>query len=133
MFGESAGAILISYLLLNPELNLTRAAILESGSSGTQALFNPTHRQADWDFFVSSVPECKGVLSSDAFSCLRSASSETILKAGNATISIAPEEFPFSPVIDGPGGVIPDFPSRLFAAGHFAKVPVLAGTNLDEG
>ena len=109
MFGESAGAILISYLLLNPELNTIRAAILESGSSGTQALFEPTHRQADWDSFVSNVPECKGASSSNAFDCLRSASSETIVVAGNETISIAPEEFPFSPVIDGHGGVIPDF------------------------
>ena len=39
----------------------------------------------------------------------------------------------FHPVIDGPDGLIPDLPSRLFAQGKFAKLPFIAGTNLDEG
>lgn len=133
MFGQSAGSILISYLLLNPNFNLARAAILESGFPATQTLFNPTRRQDDWDTFVSNVPECKGVSANNAFSCLRSASSDTILSAGNIALALGQEEFPYSPVIDGQGGIIPDIPSKLFAVGHFAKLPILTGTCLDEG
>jgi hypothetical protein len=43
------------------------------------------------------------------------------------------EQFPWQPVIDGPGGFIPDLPSVLFKRGQFARLPFIAGTNLDEG
>ena len=45
----------------------------------------------------------------------------------------APELFGFDPTIDGPGGLFPDIASRLFKRGHFAKLPFIAGTTLDEG
>jgi len=45
----------------------------------------------------------------------------------------APELFGFDPTIDGPGGLFPDIASRLFKRGQFAKLPFIAGTNLDEG
>lgn len=133
MFGQSAGSIIISQLLLNPSFNLARAAILESGLPATQTLQDPTRRQADWDTFVSEVSECKGVSPLNAFDCLRSASSEAIFNAGNTALSSIQEQFPFSPVIDGLGGIVPDFPSKLYAAGHFAKLPIMTGNCLDEG
>src|SRR5262249_23714389 len=37
----------------------------------------------------------------------------------------------FNPVIDG--GVLPDQPRALFAAGRYAKVPYILGSNADEG
>jgi para-nitrobenzyl esterase len=41
---------------------------------------------------------------------------------------------PFSPTIEGPGGVLPDLPANLIASGKFNKdAAVLAGTNKDEG
>ena len=45
----------------------------------------------------------------------------------------APELFGFGPTIDGPGGLFPDIASRLLEQCHFAKLPFIAGTNLDEG
>ncbi|KAL1671468.1 Alpha/Beta hydrolase protein [Schizophyllum commune] len=36
-------------------------------------------------------------------------------------------------VIDGPGGVVPDMPSTLYAKGEFAKIPTISGNVLDEG
>ena len=49
-----------------------------------------------------------------------------------------PEEFQYVPVIDGPGGLIPDLPSTLLAEallaeGNFSKFPTMTGTNLDDG
>jgi len=50
-------------------------------------------------------------------------------------LPIHKELFPWVPTVDEgvEGGVYPDFPSKLFARGEYAKVPILAGTSLDEG
>ena len=67
------------------------------------------------------------------FDCVRNANSIEIFAGLRAAISEAPEEFAFDPTIDGPGGLYPDIPSKLLARGHFAKLPFISGTNLDEG
>jgi len=51
----------------------------------------------------------------------------------NNAISKAPEEFAFDPTVDGPGGLLPELPSGILSRGAFAKLPFIAGTNLDEG
>ncbi|KAK0219624.1 extracellular triacylglycerol lipase precursor [Armillaria nabsnona] len=45
----------------------------------------------------------------------------------------ATEQFPFDPTLDGPHGLFPGLPSELFPRGQFARLPFIAGTNLDEG
>lgn len=43
-------------------------------------------------------------------------------------------DFPWDPTLDvGEGSVLQDYPSSLYAKGHFAGIPFIAGTNLDEG
>ncbi|KAF7291408.1 Carboxylic ester hydrolase [Mycena indigotica] len=135
VFGESAGAIMTALLFLNsPITRLARAAIFESGSPSTSALFTPERREISWQNFVGGVPSCAALTKSrSTFSCLRKASSNEILAGFNASIALADEEFPWDPVLDGPTGLIPDLPSVLFKRGHFAKLPFMAGTNLDEG
>jgi acetylcholinesterase len=64
---------------------------------------------------------------------LKTANSSAILQGLLASLADAPEEFGFDPTIDGPGGLFPDIPSKLFARGQFARLPFIAGTNLDEG
>lgn len=96
-------------------------------------MFDATHNEQDWENFVNAVPACTSSSSNDSFTCLRAASVDDIVNAGNAALAESAEEFPFAPVIDGPNGIIPDLPSGLFAQGHFAKIPLLAGQNLDEG
>lgn len=123
----------ISELLLNPNFSLARAAIMESGSAASPFLFNATRRQTDWNLLVSFVPECANVPTTDSFECLRSASANTILNATNTMLSMIQERFPFSPNLDGPNGIIPDLPSKLYAEGHFSKIPRISGCNLDEG
>lgn len=87
----------------------------------------------DWQLLVAAVPECSGVGAKSTFDCLRLASLDTIINATNTVFLETNEEFPFMPTIDGPGGIIPDIPSRLFARKHFAHLPFIAGTCLDEG
>ncbi|KAI0735219.1 extracellular triacylglycerol lipase precursor [Earliella scabrosa] len=135
VFGESAGAISISLLYLNSGLGeLVRAAIMESGSPASFALGNATLREFEWQNLISSTPECVDAQPNAAFECLRAANTSTILQAYNAVEAVSPENpYPFGPVIDGPGGLIPDRPYRLLAAGNFARIPFIAGTNTDEG
>ncbi|KXN81465.1 Lipase 2 [Leucoagaricus sp. SymC.cos] len=135
VFGESAGAIMNSVLFLNSGLEkLARGAILESGSQATSINFGAARRQGNWDNFVAGVASCSSLATTgNTFNCLRQANSTEIFNGLLAAISEAPEEFGFDPTIDGPGGLYPDIPSRLFANGHFARLPFIAGTNLDEG
>lgn len=65
--------------------------------------------------------------------CLRTASSSDILSGIFAATAKQTEAFPWSPTLDGPGGLYPDLPSRLYAKGQFAKLPFITGANLDEG
>ncbi|KAJ7700487.1 extracellular triacylglycerol lipase precursor [Mycena rosella] len=105
VFGESAGSVMTSILFLNsPIKTFARAAIFESGSQATVALFTPERREGNWETFVGGVASCAST-----------------------------EAFPWDPVIDGTGGLIPDLPSVLFSRGHFSRLPFMAGTNLDEG
>ena len=70
---------------------------------------------------------------SNTFDCLREANSSEIFTGLNQAIVEAPELFGFDPTMDGPKGLLPGLPSELINAGHFARLPFIAGTNLDEG
>ncbi|KAF9011689.1 esterase 1 [Cyathus striatus] len=135
VFGESAGAIMTAALFLNsPIEKLARAAIFESGSAASALTFNAERREVDWQNFVGGVPSCASLaISSNTFGCLESANTTEIFEGLLAALAEAPEEFGFNPTIDGPKGLYPDIPSRLFAKGQFAKLPFITGTNLDEG
>jgi len=83
---------------------------------------------------VAGIASCSSLAGTrHTFDCVRNANSTEIFAGLQAAISEAPEEFPFDPTIDGPGGLYPDIPSKLLARGQFAKLPFISGTNLDEG
>ncbi|KAJ7742578.1 esterase 1 [Mycena metata] len=135
VFGESAGAIMTSILFLNSSFDLARAAILESGSQATSALFTSERGELDWQDFVAAVPFCASTATSGlTFDCLRRANTTDIFTGLSVVTSppstgAADESLPWGPVLDGPGGVIPDLPSVLFRRGSFARLPFIAGTN----
>ncbi|KAK7042562.1 carboxylic ester hydrolase [Favolaschia claudopus] len=135
VFGESAGSIMTSILFLNSPLPLlARAAIFESGSQATSALFTADRGEVDWQNFVRGVPSCSSAATSGStFDCIHDASVTELLSGFATALNASSNEFPWVPVIDGPGGLIPDLPSVLFKRGQFARLPFIAGTNLDEG
>lgn len=93
-----------------------------------------SRREIDWQNFVSGVASCASLATSGhTFDCLQNAPSDEILNGLVNAINEAPEQFAFDPTIDGPDGLYPDLPSRVFAQGNFAKIPFISGTNLDEG
>ncbi|KAJ7659591.1 extracellular triacylglycerol lipase precursor [Mycena polygramma] len=135
IYGQSAGAVSIANLFLNPILErYARAVIFQSGSAATGPAFNASHGQVDWDHFIQAIPECHSALeNSTSLDCIRQVGTDDILNAFGVATGQANALFPWYPTIDGPGGLIPDLPSKLFDAGHFARLPFISGTVLDEG
>lgn len=70
-------------------------------------------------------------LSDDTLSCLRMASSPEISSAFLAVMAAAGGAYAFTPTLDGV--YLPGLPSTILSTGNFAKIPFIAGTNLDEG
>ncbi|KAK7041835.1 hypothetical protein VNI00_009124 [Paramarasmius palmivorus] len=135
VFGESAGSIMTAVQFLNPSFSKwARAAIFESGQAATPHLLPAQDREKSWADFVGAVPGCASVAgSNNTFDCLKAANASAIQQGLVASIAEADELFAWDPTVDGDGGFIPDLPSRLFENGTFAKLPFIAGTNLDEG
>ncbi|EAU89173.2 lipase I [Coprinopsis cinerea okayama7 len=145
IFGESAGAITIGILYLNRQFEkLVRGAaltpplceIFQSGSSNSLPLCTAAERESEWQAFVRAIPSCANLATSgNTFACLQNATREEI--AGNYLNSLGPNfmvDMVFSPTRDrGPGSLLPEIPSRLYSQGKFARIPYIAGTNLDEG
>ncbi|KAK0489148.1 extracellular triacylglycerol lipase precursor [Armillaria novae-zelandiae] len=135
VFGESAGSVMNSILFLRPSISdLAWAAIFQSGSASTTLPFNATVHENEWSSFVTAIPGCSAYLgTSSTFPCVQNASSSEIYDGFLQAYSKANEQFPFAPTLDGPSGLFPDLPSRLFPTGQFARLPFIAGTNVDEG
>ncbi|TNY22623.1 alpha/beta-hydrolase [Rhodotorula diobovata] len=122
-WGESAGAAAISYELISYGLTSTslfRGAILESGSPTGRPLATAEDIQPRFDAVVESAG-CAG--SADVLACLRGLS----LEAFNASAAA----YSWNPVVDG--GIIPESSSDAIRRNAFVRVPLLVGTNTDEG
>ncbi|KAI4521185.1 alpha/beta-hydrolase [Schizophyllum commune Loenen D] len=136
VFGLSAGSIIISILMLDPDFSqLARAAILESGWAATLPLKYPTDNEDAWRSFVRGIPDCVSTIdNSTTLDCLRGLDNSSALLANiNPQDAYEASLFPFGPVIDGPGGVVPDLPSTLYAQGNYTLLPTISGNVLDEG
>ena len=138
IFGESAGGMSVGCLLASPlAKGLFRRAILQSGVPG---LATPLRGEARRGLSAEAAgvqlaqrlglkqPAAK---SPEAAAKLRAKSAEDLLKAARPRVGLFGKGQRFWPCIDG--HVLPDRPTRIFAAGKHHDVPVLIGTNADEG
>ncbi|KAG7445277.1 esterase 1 [Guyanagaster necrorhizus] len=135
IFGESAGSMLTNMMLLNASIsNFARAAISESGSASSPVYYNASTRESVWQNFVAGTPGCESVADTqNTFPCLQAANTSAIYQGMVEAYALAIESPTFYPVLDGPSGLFPDLPSRMWAKGEFATIPFISGTNLDEG
>ena len=117
VFGESAGGISVLYHLVSPDAaGLFQRAIVESSND---ALSVPlAQAEAIYAPIVAALG-CGGA--ADTAACLRAVPVETIVNSGLAA----------GPILDG--ATVPQQPREAFAAGEFNRVPVVIGTNTDEG
>ena len=156
VFGQSAGAILISDLYLQPQMDLFRGAIMHSGAQST-APIQPT--QEFWQGAYDSLVKYAGcgnitagsnrtnvassALSSSSlaatgpgnstFECLKRLPAQALL-AAQEKVKAQPQYtlgFIFAPSVDG--DLIPDQPHTLLEQGKFARIPYISGSVKDEG
>ena len=125
LFGESAGADSTEYALVSPaNAGLFQHAIVESSVGGFQIPNPPIAvAEANGGATVIAAVGCAGA--ADVAACLR---------ALPAYAFLAPAATPPGsslPVVDGV--VLPQAPLQAFQSGQFNRVPVILGTNHDEG
>lgn len=128
LFGESAGGISTCMHLVSPQSEgLFQRAIIESGPCDTGA--DKAEALAQGDAFLAALG-CDA--EPDPLKCAREKPVEDVMSALPSSV-----DFFFGtsanwfPVVDGYN--IPDRPTKLLEAKSFAKVPVILGSNADEG
>ncbi|KAJ5197799.1 uncharacterized protein N7498_006916 [Penicillium cinerascens] len=129
IWGESAGAMSVGYHLTaygGRDDKLFRAGIMESGGSIAASSSNYTTFQSTYDQLVSKV-NCADTV--DTLQCLRELPFETLNSVLNGTDGSS--EYNFSPVVDG--DLVQNWGSIQLNKHEFVKVPILAGSNTDEG
>jgi para-nitrobenzyl esterase len=128
--GESAGGISIGLHLVSPAASgLFERAILESGP-----FLGPLHHfhtlaetEARGDEFAARLRCDKAA---DVAGCLRSKTTAQVMTAIPAGL-IDTGDLVWTPAVDG--RLIPNQPAAVIASGHFNKVPVINGSNRNEG
>jgi para-nitrobenzyl esterase len=115
--GDSAGAMSVGDLMISPQAKgLFQRAIAESGGPGGLSI-NPMRKLADAEQGGVKAAESLNAKSLDE---LRAKPAEEVMKARGG-----------QPIIDG--WFIPDDPGNVFAEGRQNDVPLLVGSNKDEG
>jgi len=134
IWGQSAGAGGVEAQVVYPsETPLFRAAIADS-SAGP---FHSAPFAAQYDepgMPYARLVELVGCPSGSAsLSCLQQAPFETVLNATNFLLGVVLNQQLWYPTVGPPGSFVPVRPSEKIASGDFLHVPILWGTNLNEG
>ncbi|KAF8969012.1 Alpha/Beta hydrolase protein [Flammula alnicola] len=134
LWGQFAGA---ASIMFHPMANgsdsegLFRAAMGDSPVLTSTPIFNESYAEEIYRQ-VAEFAGCGNETSTGTLQCLRSASSDALTLAGSKLRAARPAtHFILSPVIDG--DFVKERPIEAFAAGRFARVPLLFGSNTDEG
>ncbi|KAF8895157.1 Alpha/Beta hydrolase protein [Infundibulicybe gibba] len=132
IWGESAGAGSTMFQLLGnggDNEGLFRAAMGDSPSLNFPPLFNSAYDEGIFEQFAT-LAGCS--IGQKVMPCLRAASSAALISAGSSTIGARTDTlFVFAPFVDG--SFVKEQPVEAFRNGHFARVPVLFGSNTNEG
>ncbi|KAG8224879.1 hypothetical protein J437_LFUL006473 [Ladona fulva] len=147
LFGESAGAVSVSFHLLSPlSRQLFSQAIMQSGGatapwaiiSRTEAVLRALRlAEALGCSEVSAAGLNEGPdgsvatpeMRAAAAKCLRKADAKKIVDSEWGTLGIC--EFPFVPIVDG--SFLDQTPGRSLATKDFKKASILLGSNTEEG
>jgi para-nitrobenzyl esterase len=135
IFGESAGALSVAHLLATPlAAGLFHRAICESGASlgNERDLRRKVGIKEPMEAVGERIAQQLGcATAADPLAALRAKSAEELLAAADPAQGLFGNGTKFGFVADG--WVFPHEPAELLAAGAVARVPVLLGTNADEG
>ncbi|KAH6608139.1 hypothetical protein Trco_004452 [Trichoderma cornu-damae] len=131
LLGVSAGAHSVGHHILNPSPLPFRKAILESGSPTARSVLSPSHPRN-----VGQLNECSMYANDRPLDALPADllvhASFTVYAMHHTAVT-----WPFQPVVDGPGGAIPDLPLNLWrelvASGRAKDLSVITGFCSHEG
>lgn len=134
IFGESAGAISVAFLMASPLAEgLFQRAISQSlAELGLLAHIRekrygiePAESQGEQlakDLGCDTTP--------DSIACMRTKSAEEVMAAGKPPADYLSHGYRYGPIVDG--WLLPDLPMNIFEAGKQHDVPYLLGSNADE-
>jgi para-nitrobenzyl esterase len=135
LFGESAGAISSCLHLVSPDsAGLFQRLITESGTCHlitlpTKDAGTPAEDSAE-ERGMRLAREV-GCGEGDVLACLRAKTPDELLAASGSPMDLMRPHVGFGPSVDGK--VLPALPAQLLKEGRYTKVPMLVGTNEDEG
>lgn len=135
VFGQSAGAGSAALHMVSPlSQDLVHQAICESGADNNLWTTNwPPQKPEEYVFQTAEKTGCNNGLEEEIVACLKSLNWTTIRDAQG--LNCTPGYFcqGYAPIVDGPGGFLPDYPSNLREAGNFVKGPLMTGICRDDG
>jgi para-nitrobenzyl esterase len=135
IFGESAGSAAVCRLMVSPlSQGLFHRAIAQSGGAHGR---NPYLRQS-----VGNIESAESMgerlarklgcdAAEDPLDALRKISAGDLLDTAAPAVGLYSQGDKYRPVVDG--WVLPDDPGRLFNAGKAHHIPLIIGSNADEG
>ena len=127
IFGESAGSASVARLLISPPAKgLFHRAIAESGGIGRSRFLREGVKPME-----QVGEEIARTLGCADLAGLRAKTADELLQASNPAQGLFGKGNKFGWIVDG--WAIPDDPGVLYAAGKFSDVPLLIGTNANEG
>ncbi|PPQ93082.1 hypothetical protein CVT25_003114 [Psilocybe cyanescens] len=133
IWGESAGAGSTMFQLVakgGDNEGLFHAAMGDSPSMSFTPQFNQAYDEGIFQQFAN-LSGCENK-ATGTLQCLRSASSQALTLAGSQLLAARPSTlFVFAPIFDE--NFITERPVEAFKAGRFSRVPVLFGSNTNEG
>ena len=140
VFGEAAGAVSITCLMVSPLTpGLFYAAILQSGSALSISRVGVSRYLKDAPVGEESMEEVGELITrrlgcdheDDILAALRTRTTDEILSASRPAQNFFGDGLRFGPVVDR--WLLPDRPSVLFEGGRQHKIPVIVGANAEEG
>jgi para-nitrobenzyl esterase len=136
VFGQSSGAESVQYLLVSPPARgLFQKAISESGPRwhyGWISPMNPTLEDA-YKTGEQMAVNLGCDKASDHIAAMRAKSSDEVLKAAGYNVLASDPPTGIQAAVNVDGWIVPEVPEKLFNAGKQMNVPVLIGTNKDDG
>jgi carboxylesterase type B len=135
IFGQSAGASSAALHMVSPvSRGLFYQAIMESGAENNIWSVNyPDQSPENYIYQVADNAGCTTASIPEMLTCLRSINARDLRIADSITCTPGYFCQGFAPIVDGPGGFLPDVPLTLREQLGSNSVPVIGGHCSDDG